>query len=316
MSAQEQLFMNSHQTMDALQAEMARSVYMHEGDRNMLVGAICLDAAVLFEGEPGIGKTTIAKAAAAAMGGKFGRIQGAPDLLPGDITGSETYDPKNSDFKFHEGPVFSNVLLVDEINRMAPRTQAGLLEAMQERQVTVGGRTYNLPRPFVVLATQNPDELGQGTNAVVQAGLDRFAMGIKLKALGASDRISIRNLNQNNYVTDQVIDIHGILGVKAAVEHMPDTPEMLGRTNRIIEALRALDKVDLRTSVLGGERPFSYIIDLAKTQAMLNGDRIVGDEHINTAAIYVLPHRTQVTYEAEDQGITPHELVREIAAAA
>ncbi len=304
-------FDQGHTTMDSLQAELARSVYMDPTDRSVLVGAVMLDAAVIFDSEPGLGKTTIAKATAEALGGTFGRVQGAPDLLPGDITGTESYDPRNGDFKFHRGPVFSNVLLADEISRTAPRTQSALLEAMQERQVTVNGTTYQLPKPFVVLATKNPNEIGQGTYPLTLANLDRFAVGIGLNALNDQERIAIRSLVKTGHATEQVVDAEQMHRAKTAIDQMPETTEMYNRVNRIITAMREIDKVDLGASVLGGERPFGHIIDIAKTQAMLENMQMVDDRHIDVAAEFVLPHRMQVTYEAEEQGITPRQLVHE-----
>ena len=314
MLTAEQHFTEAHRTMDALQAELARSVYMNEADRSVLVGAVTLDAAVIFEGEPGIGKTKTAKATADAMGGRYGRVQGTPDLLPGDITGSETYDPRTSDFNFHAGPVFSNVFFVDEVNRANTRTQSALLEAMEERQVTVSGKTYPLPSPFVALATQNPNETGQGTYPLPVASLDRFAIGIGLRALSAHDRIAIHQLITNGHVPTQVTDIERMQQAKLAIKHLPDTPEMYARANRIIDSLRAIDVVDLGASLLGGYRPFGHILSIAGTQALIAGDQMVSNEHIDLAAKYVLPHRIQVTFEAEDKGITSRQLVDEVTA--
>ncbi len=309
MMTAEQHIKQAVTTTDLLQAELVRSVHMEEYDRNMLIGAVILGDAVLFNSEPGLGKTTIANATASMIGGSFRRVQGTQDLLPSDITGHEVYNPSTGEFSLRPGPLMANVVLFDEISRTAPRSQSALLEAMQEKQMTIGNTTLELPKPFNVFATQNPDEIGEGTNPLTKANLDRFAIGISLKALTAQDRISIRALTLRGYVPEQVTDANAILHAKAVVETIPDTNEMYDRANRIIDYTRGIGKIELTQSVLGGERPFSHILDIAKTQALLDGRVMVRDRDIDLAAKFVLPHRIQVTHDAEDNGISASDVV-------
>jgi MoxR-like ATPase len=163
----------------AIRQNVERVIVGHAPAIELLLVAVLTEGHVLIEDVPGIGKTTLAKALARSLGGSFQRIQFTPDLLPGDITGVSIFNPKTDQFEYRPGPVFANVLLADEINRATPRAQSALLEAMEERQVTVDGATYPLPRPFIVLATQNPIEL-EGTFPLPEAQIDRFLMRLRL----------------------------------------------------------------------------------------------------------------------------------------
>ena len=167
------------QAAGAIRQNVERVVVGHSRAIELLLVAVLTEGHVLIEDVPGIGKTTLAKALARSLGGSFQRIQFTPDLMPGDITGVSIFNPKTDQFEYRPGPVFANVLLADEINRATPRAQSALLEAMEERQVTVDGATYPLPRPFIVLATQNPIEL-EGTFPLPEAQIDRFLMRLRL----------------------------------------------------------------------------------------------------------------------------------------
>jgi len=167
------------QAAGAIRQNVERVVVGHSRAIELLLVAVLTEGHVLIEDVPGIGKTTLAKALARSLGGSFQRIQFTPDLMPGDITGVSIFNPKTDQFEYRPGPVFANVLLADEINRATPRAQSALLEAMEERQVTVDGTTYPLPRPFIVLATQNPIEL-EGTFPLPEAQIDRFLMRLRL----------------------------------------------------------------------------------------------------------------------------------------
>jgi len=167
------------QAADAIRQNVERVIVGHAPAIELLLVAVLTEGHVMIEDVPGIGKTTLAKALARSLGGTFQRIQFTPDLMPGDITGVSIFNPKTDQFEYRPGPVFANVLLADEINRATPRAQSALLEAMEERQVTVDGTTYPLPRPFIVLATQNPIEL-EGTFPLPEAQIDRFLMRLRL----------------------------------------------------------------------------------------------------------------------------------------
>jgi MoxR-like ATPase len=167
------------QAAGAIRQNVERVIVGHAHAIELLLVAVLTEGHVLIEDVPGIGKTTLAKALARSLGGSFQRIQFTPDLMPGDITGVSIFNPKTDQFEYRPGPVYANVLLADEINRATPRAQSALLEAMEERQVTVDGTTYPLPRPFIVLATQNPIEL-EGTFPLPEAQIDRFLMRLRL----------------------------------------------------------------------------------------------------------------------------------------
>ncbi len=171
--------MNFTQFAQAVQENVGRVIVGKAEETELLLAALLTEGHVLLEDVPGIGKTTLAKALARSLDCSFARIQFTPDLLPSDVTGLNYYNQKRQEFEFRPGPVFSQVILADEINRATPRTQSSLLEAMQERQVTIDGTTYQLPRPFLVIATQNPIEL-EGTFPLPEAQLDRFLMQLRL----------------------------------------------------------------------------------------------------------------------------------------
>lgn len=296
-----------HEGISELEAELTRSVYLNEADRAILTGALSLGDAVLLEGTPGTGKTTIAKTAAAAIGGEYGRIQGAPDLIPGDITGVEIWNPATQSFEFRKGPLFSNVVLADEINRMSPKAQAALLQGMQEREVTVGNTTHSLPQPFQVIATQNPNEVGQGTYPLTKANLDRFAVGIELPDLDERGMLVVDSLR---HTPEKVLaDTKELVRIGEAIVRVAVDPDMKSKIARIVIALRKIDKVNLDQSVLGGARPMQHITRQAQALAFQEKEHVVRARDIEMAAPYVLGHRTELTYNAQDKGINPRELI-------
>ncbi len=307
-------------TMDALNSELTRSVYMQPEDRDMIVGAVCIGSAVLLESNPGIGKTTIAKTVADAIGGKYRRVQGSPDLLPSDITGSEIYNRKGDafDFEFRRGPLFANVLLVDEINRTSPKSQAALLQAMQEGEVTVGTDTYDLPEPFIVLATQNPQELGQGTYPLTKANQDRFGISLKLEDMEQDALVDVKHKNKaqrqnRNSGPKQVIDLAQLPDVADFIidKVTDDDLAVQARAAGILAAMRQLEIVDQSESVLGGYRPFDQMLMFAKTAAAKENLLTVEPRHVDKVAAYVLRHRTALTMKATDRGETIDQAIQD-----
>lgn len=300
-------FERAFDTMSLLNGELARNVHLNERDRQMLVGSLCLESAVLLEGDPGTGKTTIANTAAIAMGGDFNRVQGTSDQVPSDITGSEIWNPGTRDFEFRPGPIFTNVLLIDEINRTSEKTQAGLLQGMAERNVTVNGKTHKMPQPFVVLATQNPNEDGEGTSNLTKANLDRFPISIKLPNLSAHEMARIATMSIH---PKKVLDnIQDIMATRTVIETMSIPIDVVVRAGRIVEALREIKDVDLSVSVLSGARPVQRMMRQAQALALSEKERVFTNSHIERVAPYVLSHRTALTFDAENMQVDLQEVI-------
>jgi len=276
----------------------------------LLTVALLCQGHVLIEDVPGTGKTMLARATAASLGLSFGRIQCTPDLLPNDITGVDIFNQKTSAFEFQPGPVFANILLTDEINRATPRTQAALLEAMQEGQVTSGGTTRRLPHPFLVLATQNPIEY-EGTFPLPEAQLDRFLMRIELGYPAQTDEIAIlRNLRKQHPIETlaQAVDGEAIPALHNDVTdvHIDETIEkyILG----IVQATRK------HTDIALGASPRGSLALYKTTQAWaaLQGRDYVIPDDVKFLAPMALAHRLILKPESQLRGRSAGGLVREI----
>src|SRR5512139_1869082 len=206
----------------------------------MLMVAMLCEGHVLLEDVPGVGKTMLARSLAISLRGQFNRLQCTPDLLPNDVTGVSVYNQKNAQFEFRQGPVFVNVLLVDEINRATPRTQSALLEAMQEQQVTVDGVTYPLPRPFLVLATQNPIEY-EGTFPLPEAQLDRFLVRVRLGYPSNEDEIKILDSQQFHHPfldITQIVSVDELSQSQEGIKEVFISPDLKNYIIQIVEQTR------------------------------------------------------------------------------
>ncbi|MCD6142793.1 MoxR family ATPase, partial [Thermococcus sp.] len=263
----------------------------------------------ILEGVPGVAKTTIAKSFAHAIGLEFSRIQLTPDLLPADIVGTVYYDQKMAQFKIKKGPIFANVVLADEINRAQPKTQSALLEAMQEEQVTIEGRTLYLPRPFLVIATKNPLEF-EGVYNLPEAQIDRFMMEIKvgypdkeeeLRMLLRKDRGEFREVRQIFTPTQ-------ILALMAQVRRVKTSEEVLQYLYEIIAKTRR----DNRLLVGASPRAAEHLLYASKALAFLRGRDYVIPDDIKEMALSVLTHRLLVRAEYELEGVKSEDVVREI----
>ncbi|WP_448575601.1 AAA family ATPase [Thermomicrobium sp.] len=276
----------------------------------LLLTAVLAGGHVLLEDVPGIGKTKLARTFCRAIGGSFRRIQFTPDLLPADVTGSLVYEPGRGSFAFHPGPVFANVVLADEINRGTPRTQAALLEAMEERQVTVERETYSLPIPFLVLATQNPIEL-EGTFPLPEAQLDRFLMRLSLGYPTANDEAA---MVRRFLIGDPLVEL----------EPVTDPEELaaaIGETQRIFLGQAVLDylvalvrQTRQREDVQLGASPRATLAlaRSAQAAALLAGRSYVIPDDVRAVAVPVLAHRIRLTARAELHGLTSESVVRAI----
>ena len=276
----------------------------------MVLVAIFCEGHVLLEDVPGIGKTMLARAVAKSLGCSFRRVQSTPDLLPSDITGTYLYNQKTSEFEFRAGPVFAQVLLADEINRATPRTQSALLEAMEERQVTVEGDTRLLPRPFIVLATQNPIEL-EGTFPLPEAQIDRFLIKIKLGYPTKEDDHVILERFRKSTVIDElkpVITTEELLALQKLRQEVTIDPDVEHYIIDIIHATRAHPQVELG----GSPRAMLALYRTCQALAGLRGRPYVIPDDVKYLAPFVLEHRLITKQQSHLRGQNPADIIREI----
>ncbi|NCT91495.1 MoxR family ATPase [Cellulomonas sp. APG4] len=277
------------------------------------LAAVLAGGHVLFEDVPGLGKTLAARSLATTLGLQFSRIQCTPDLLPADITGSSVYDPEQQGFRFRPGPVFAGLLLADEINRTAPKTQSALLEAMAERQVTVDGRTYPMARPFHVMATSNPVEY-EGTYPLPEAQLDRFMVRL---AVGYPEReaeadVLLRRLDRRQEAAPvrQVVDAATLLEMQAGVEAVHVDPDLVGYCVDLAAATRGHEAVEVGASPRGSQA----LLLVSRALAVAEGRRFVTPEDIKAVAVPALAHRLTLTPAAWAAGVAPEDVVRDVLA--
>lgn len=273
---------------------------------------ICLLAGghVLLEDVPGIGKTTLVHALAKSVRLDFQRIQFTPDLMPSDVTGFNMYNPKTAEFEFREGAVNTQILLADEINRSSPRTQSALLEAMQEGQVTVEGVTYALPKPFMVMATQNPVE-NVGTYPLPEAQMDRFMMRISIGYPSMEEEMEIISTNAMRRIqkdVNVVAEKEVISWLREQIPQVDVTDEVKRYMLTITRKTREEDLIELGVSPRAGQMLFSA----AQTLALLNGRSYVIPEDVQALVHDVLDHRIILKPQSRGRGITTHEVIADI----
>ena len=271
--------------------------------------SILADGHVLFEDFPGLAKTLTANTFAQASGCIFKRIQFTPDLLPSDITGSYVYDKEKGTFVFHPGPIFTNILLADEINRAPPKVQSALLEAMQEKQVTIEGVTHKLPRPFIVLATQNPIEQ-EGTYPLPEAQLDRFLMRISVGYPSRTEEAEVvnRRLARGKDEADvlKVIDPERILSAQRSLEGVRVEPAIVQYAVELVARTREDERVQVGSSPRGS----LALIKLARAHAALRGRGFVTPDDVKAIASQVLNHRLILRPEPRIKGVTGHDVIQ------
>jgi len=275
----------------------------------VLVALLC-EGHVLLEDVPGVGKTTLARGVARSLGGEFKRIQFTPDLLPSDISGLSYFNQKLGDFQFRAGPVFTNILLADEINRATPRTQSALLEAMEERTVTVDGETMRLPRPFLVLATENPVEL-EGTFPLPEAQLDRFLLRLKIGYPEADDEDEMLLRLQYAHPLEslqQITQIDEFADVVAAGREVHVEPELRSYVTSVTRATREHEAIEL------GVSPRGTLALFRATQALagLRGRPYATPDDVKTVAGPVLSHRMILSPEARLRGRSTENILAEL----
>lgn len=308
-------------TITAIRAEVAKVVVGQEKMIDgLLIGLLC-DGHILIEGIPGLAKTTTVKALSQTLGLDFKRVQFTPDLLPSDILGAEVYDPQNNTFKIKKGPVFTNLLLADEINRAPAKVQSALLEVMQERQVTLGDESFKLPPPFLVMATQNPIE-NEGVYPLPEAQLDRFMLKIKVGYNTPDEELSIarRIASATSETIHAVIDPATLIKLKEAVAKIHIDEEVERYMIALVTATREPEKFGLeniKRYIQFGASP-RVSIDMFKAVravAFLRGKEFVAPSDIALIVKELMRHRLVLSYEAEAEGIDVDELIEQIVKA-
>lgn len=280
-----------------------------ESIRKSVLSLLC-DGHLLIEDIPGVGKTTLAKALAKAMGGEFRRVQFTPDLLPSDVTGSSVFNQKDSQFEFRPGPIFGNVVLVDEINRATPKTQSALLEAMEERQVTTDGETRVLPRPFFVVATQNTIEM-TGTYPLPEAQMDRFFARVSLGYPDRTAEASILDRQQISHpmeLVDTVAEPDEIVEVQAAVRDVFVHESIRDYVVDLVRATRQSNQLVMGSSPRGS----LYLMRAAQARAAMEGSPFVRPDDVKATACLILGHRVITRADARFRGSDAEEIIERV----
>jgi MoxR-like ATPase len=280
-----------------LRDNISRAVKAPEQVVRDLVVALLAEGHVLIEDAPGVGKTALARALARSLEAEYARVQCTSDLLPADLVGTNVFNQRSASFEFHPGPVFANIVLVDEINRASPKTQSGLLECMQERQITIDATKHELARPFVVLATQNPAEY-EGTYPLPEAELDRFMVRVTLGYPDADAESAMLAEHADRDPVEElapVADVGAVRGAQASLAEIEGTDALRRYVVAICDATRSDERVELGASPRAGLMLFRA----AKALAALEGRDHVLPDDIQTLAPSVLAHRLLLTYEVD-----------------
>jgi MoxR-like ATPase len=285
----------------------------HQDMLDLLIAGILADGHILIEGVPGVAKTLTAKLIAQSINAKFSRIQFTPDLMPSDVLGTSVFNPKTVEFDFKRGPVFGNIILIDEINRAPAKTQSALFEVMEERQVTIDGQSYLMEEPFIVIATQNPVE-HEGTYRLPEAQLDRFLFKVDVKYPSLEEEVAIITNQHQHKPAEQLAEIKPVLtgadivSLRKQVRNFYVEPKLIEFVARIIHETR-----NNKSLYLGGSpRASLAIINSAKALSAMKGRDFVTPEDIIWVAPAVLRHRIMLTPDKEMEGVTPDEVVAQI----
>ena len=300
-----------------LQTEVERAVIGQKQVIREVIIALLAAGHVLVEGVPGLGKTLLVRSVAAAIGGKFSRVQFTPDLMPSDISGHIMFDMKAESFRVRKGPVFCNFLLADEINRAPAKTQSSLLEVMQEQQVTIEGQTFKLEQPFLTLATQNPIEQ-EGTYPLPQAQLDRFLLKVFIDYPAEEEELAMVTQVTDHAVGDKldvsavntVLQPEDIVALQEHTAQLQVDEQIVSYAVRIVRSTREWNGIE----VGAGPRGSISLLRAARAQALLEGHTFVTPDDIKQTASAVLRHRIKLTADLEIEGYKPDDVLADILA--
>ena len=312
--------MSLQQRFGELKSHLSQRIIGQERLVERLLMALLADGHLLVEGAPGLAKTTAIKALASHLTGDFHRIQFTPDLLPADITGSDIYRPETASFEFQQGPIFHNLVLADEINRAPAKVQSALLEAMGERQVSVGMRTFRLPAPFMVMATQNPIEQ-EGTYPLPEAQLDRFLLHVRIGYPDAEAERRILHLARTEYREGEQhaglrLTADEVFAARREVAELYMAEAVEDYLLALVVASRdpgALDPELARWTAFGASPRGTIALDrCARARAWLDGRNFVSPDDVRDVAFDVLRHRLLLTFEAEAEGLRPDDIIQRL----
>jgi MoxR-like ATPase len=303
----------ANEKLARVQEEVRKVMVGQEEVIEQVLVAILCDGNILLESNPGMGKTKMVSTISKVLGLDFSRIQNTPDLMPSDITGTHIIDESSdtTDFVFQKGPIFANMILADEINRATPKTQSALLEAMQEKQVTVGNNSYNLDEPFFLMATQNPIEQ-EGTYPLPEAQRDRFMMKVNLDypSLEEENKIVNRFTEELDYdpELEEVLSRSSLIRLQEFTRKVPIANDIREKAVEIVSETRDREELDYGAS----PRASINLVLAAKGRALIEGRNHVSEADIEQMAIPVLRHRIGLSFQAEKQGLSEDEIVMQI----
>lgn len=306
-------FTDLQQGIDAVKQEAKKVIKGQDDMVDLILIALLSDGHVLIEGVPGIAKTLTSKIIAKTISTEFSRIQFTPDLMPSDVTGTSVFNVKTSEFEFKPGPVFSNIVLIDEVNRAPAKTQAALFEVMEEHQISVDGTTYQLKPPFIILATQNPIDL-EGTYRLPEAQLDRFLFKIIIDYPSLEEEEQIigdyhqRRSNNLLEAVEPVLKPEKLLEYRQQVFHVHAEQNMIRYIAEIVSKTRNTDALFMGAS----PRASLAILNSAKAKAAIFGRDFITPEDVKFIAPSVLRHRVLLNPESELEGVTPSDVVRQV----